>query len=33
MEKYSILSSKYNVNLICNDIERYRDIYDPAESG
>ena len=26
MEKYSILSSKNNVNFICDDIERYRDI-------
>ena len=33
MEKYSILSSKNNVNFICDDIERYRDIHDPPESG
>ena len=33
MEKYSILSSKNNVNLICDDIERYRDTYDPPESS
>ena len=33
VEKYSILSSKNNVNFICDDIDRYRDIYDPPESG
>ena len=33
MEKYSILSSEYNVNFICDEIERYCDIYDPPESG
>ena len=33
MEKYSILSSKSTVNLICDDTDRYRDIYDPPESG
>ena len=33
MEKYSILSSKNNGNFICNDVDRYRDIYDPPESG
>ena len=33
MEKYSIISSKNNVNSICDNIDRYRDIYDPPESG
>ena len=33
MEKYSILSSKNNVNFICDDIHRYRDIYDMLESA
>ena len=33
MEKYSTLSSKNNVHFICDDTDRYRDIYDPPESG
>ena len=33
MENYSILSSKNNVNFICDDIDRYRDIYESPESG
>ena len=32
MEKYSIFSSTNNVTLICDDIERCCDIYDPPES-
>ena len=33
VDKYSIFSSKNDVNFICDDIEWYRDTYDPPKSG